>query len=327
MKDLSTSYLGMPLKNPVIVGSCGKTATVASIKAMAENNAGAVVLKSLFEEQIAAELASNLSDYQADYPDALDYIQNYTRESALEPYLDLIADAKKTVQIPVIASINCVSAKEWTSFAKSVEKAGADALELNVSLLPSYPAVSCQQNEQHYFALLDSLRSIISIPISLKMSQYSSGLANLITRLSWTKKVQGFVLFNRYFRPDVDIQSVQVSKADLFSNPTEMAEPLRWVGLLSKNVEADFVAATGIYDSEALIKQLLAGAAAVQIVSAIYKQGPECIGAMLQGLEEWMGEKGFSRLAEFQGKLSYDRNQNPAGFERIQFMKQFGGIA
>ena len=327
MKDLSTTYLGLTLKNPVIIGSCGKTNSVESIQLFAEQNAGAVVLKSLFEEQIAAELAANLEGYQADYPDAFDYIKSFTRENAVESYLDLISDAKKAVQIPVIASINCVSAKEWVDFAKSVERAGADALELNISLLPSDPNISCQQSEQQYFALLDALRPLISIPVSLKMSQYSSGLANLITRLSWTKKVQGFVLFNRYYRPDIDIRSMEISKATVFSSPLEMTESLRWIGLLSANVEADFVASTGVHDSEGLIKQLLAGATAVQTVSAIYKQGPECIGAMLRGLEEWMDVKGFSRISEFKGRLSYRSNENPAGFERVQFMKQFGSVA
>jgi dihydroorotate dehydrogenase (fumarate) len=327
MKDLSTTYLGLKLKTPIIVGSCGLTKTVDSIGALADNKAGAVVLKSLFEEQIEAELVSNLENYQSDYPDAFDYIRGYTRENAVAEYLDLIADAKKAVDIPIIASINCVSGSEWVAFAKSVEKAGADALELNVSLLPSDPRMNCQDSEKHYFDIVDKVSGMISIPLSLKMSSYSSALANLVVRLSWTNKVAGFVLFNRYYRPDVDINKVAVTKADIFSTPSEMTESLRWIALLSTQIEKDLAASTGIHDSDGLIKQVLVGAAAVQVVTALYKNGPGYIGTLLQGLESWMTEKGYGTLADFRGLLSYRDKANPAAFERIQFMKQFGGIA
>ena len=327
MKDLSTHYLGLKLRTPIVVGSCGLTKTVGSIKALAENRAGAVVLKSIFEEQIAAELSQNLENYQADYPDAFDYIQGYTREKALEEYLELIVDAKKAVDIPIIASINCVSAKEWVSFAKSVEKAGADALELNISLLPSDPRLTCQDSEKQYFEIVDKLSGMISIPLALKISHYSSALASLLSRLSWTGKVAGFVLFNRYFRPDVDIKQMTVTKADIFSTTGEMTESLRWIALLSANIDKDFVASTGVHDGEGLIKQLLVGAAAVQVVTTLYKNGAGQIAVMLQELEAWMNEKGYDRLDDFRGSLSHRQTGNPAAFERIQFMKQFGGIA
>jgi dihydroorotate dehydrogenase (fumarate) len=327
MKDFSTKYLGLELQSPIIIGSSGLTRTVDSIKLLAENGAGAVVLKSLFEEQIEAELSHNLKSYQTDYPDAFDYIRSYTRGNALSKYLDLIADAKKAVDIPIIASINCVSGSEWVAFAQSLEKAGADALELNVSLLPSDPRMSSEDSERHYFEIIDKVSANITIPLSLKMSSYSSALANLITRLSWTKKVAGFVLFNRYYRPDVDIQKMTVTKADIFSTPSEMTESLRWIALLSAQVEGDFAASTGVHDSDGVIKQLLVGAAAVQVVTALYKNGPGYIATLMQGLEKWMDDKGYERLDDFRGVLSYGTGENPAAFERIQFMKQFGGIA
>lgn len=327
MKDLSTQYLGLTLPSPIIVGSCGLTKTVDSIRLLAENGAGAVVLKSLFEEQIEAELSSNLESYQADYPDAIDYIRNYTRENALGEYLDLISDAKKVVDIPIIASVNCVSGSEWVAFAKSVEKAGADAIELNVSLLPSDPRQTSQDNEKKYFEIIDRVSAMITIPLAVKMSSYSSALANLIARLSWTGKVAGFVLFNRYYRPDIDIKQLVVTKADIFSTPAEMVESLRWIALLSGQIDKDFAASTGVHDAEGLIKQLLAGAAAVQMVSALYKIGPGHIATSLQALAGWMDEKGYERLTDFRGLLSSKNIANPAAFERIQFMKQFGGIA
>ncbi len=327
MKDLSTHYLGLKLRTPIVVGSCGLTKTVDSIKTLAENNAGAVVLKSIFEEQIASELSHNLEDYQADSPEAFDYIQGYTREKALEEYLELIVDAKKAVDIPIIASINCVSAREWVTFAQSVEKAGADALELNISLLPSDPRLTCKDSEKQYFEIVEKVSSMISIPLALKISHYSSALANLLARLSWTGKVAGFVLFNRYFRPDIDVEKMAVTKADIFSTPGEMTESLRWIALLSANIDKDFIASTGVHDGKGLIKQLLVGATAVQVVTTLYKNGAGQLPVMLEELEAWMDVKGFHRLDDFRGLLSHRQAGNPAAFERIQFMKQFGGLA
>ncbi len=327
MKDLSVNYLGLRLKNPIIVGSCGLTSSVAKIKELAAGNAAAVVLKSLFEEQIQAELASNMESYNTDYPEAADYVREYTRGSAVQEYLSLISDAKQAVDIPVIASINCVSAAEWVSFAKSVEKAGADAIELNISLLPSDPRVTCQEVESLYFSILEKVGSTLSIPIALKMSKYTSTLANLITRLGWKGQVGGFVLFNRFFNPDIDIDRLAVKSADIFSSPEDNADTLRWIALLSGLIEKDLVASTGIHDSSGLIKQLLVGAAAVQVVSTLYKNGSGQIDTLLAGLVKWMEEKSYDSIEEFRGKMSYKQAENPAAFERIQFMKYYGGIA
>lgn len=327
MKDLSVTYLGLKLKNPIIVGSCGLTQSVAKIGELAENNAGAVVLKSLFEEQIQAELASNMESYNTDYPEAADYVREYTRGSAVQEYISLISEAKQAVDIPVIASINCVSGNEWVAFAKSVEKAGADALELNISLLPSNPVMTCQENENLYFSILEKVTSALSIPVALKMSKYSSSLANVITRLSWKNKVAGFVLFNRFCNPDVDIDRLVVKSADIFTTPAENADTLRWIALLSGVIDKDLVASTGVHDGAGLIKQLLVGATAVQVVSTLYRNGSGQINVLLQELENWMEQKSYSKIADFRGKLSCEMVENPAAFERIQFMKYYGGIS
>ena len=327
MKDLSTTYLGLDLKNPLIVGSCGFTHSIAKIGELAENGAGAIVLKSLFEEQILADLSANLESYTTDYPGATDYVREYTRGNEVETYLKLIAGAKKKVDVPVIASVNCVSDKEWTSFAKSVENEGADAIELNVSLLPSNPKVTSQQNEQQYMDIVSSVSEMVSIPVALKMSHYSASLAHLIEKLSWTDKIAGFVLFNRYYSPDIDIETMAVKSSDLLSSPAEGTFPLRWIALLSGIVEKDLVASTGVHDSEGVVKQLLAGATAVQIVSTIYKNGMGQIGTILGGLEDWMERKSYNSLEDFRGKLSYDKVEDPAVFERTQFMKYYGGLS
>ncbi|MBM9606352.1 dihydroorotate dehydrogenase-like protein [Desulfopila inferna] len=326
MKDLSTNYLGLRLKNPLIVGSCGLTGSVDKISELADNNAGAIVLKSLFEEQILAELHQNIESYNTDYPEAFDYVKGYTRDNAVSAYLDLLSGAKQKTQIPIIASINCVSDSEWVSFAKSVENAGADALEINISLLPSQSHKRSVEYEKVYFDVLEKVAALISIPIALKMSRYSSSLANLVARLSWTGKVAGFVLFNRYYRPDFDIENLTVRSAPVFSTPEELATPLRWIALLSNRVGQDFAASTGVHDSAGLIKQLLAGAKAVQVVSSIYTNGAPHITEILKGLEEWMDRKTFNTINDFRGMLSYQDDNDSSGLQRIQFMKNFAGI-
>jgi len=327
MKDLSTTYLGLDLKNPLIVGSCGFTNSVEKIGELAENGAGAIVLKSLFEEQILADFSANLESYSTDYPGATDYVREYTRGNEVDTYLKLIAGAKKKVDIPVIASVNCVSAKEWTSFAKSVENEGADAIELNVSLLPSNPKVTSAQNEQQYVDIVNSVSEMVSIPVALKMSHYSASLANLVQKLSWTDKIAGFVLFNRFYSPDIDINKMVVKSSELLSTPAEGTLPLRWIALLSGIVEKDLVASTGVHDSEGVVKQLLAGATAVQVVSTIYKNGMGQLGTILEGLENWMDEKSYNTLKDFRGQLSFDNVEDPTVFERTQFMKYYGGMS
>lgn len=326
MKDLSTRYLGLSLKSPLIVGSCGLTNSLDKIEEFAVNGAGAVVLKSLFEEQIQAELSSAMESYHADYPGSFDYIRDYTRESAVSEYLELITQAKGKVDIPIIASINCVSGDEWVSFAKSIEDAGADALELNISLLPSDPGKNSVESEQVYFDIIDKVSATTSLPIALKMSRYSSSLVNLVTRLSWTNKVAGFVLFNRYYNPDIDINSLEITSAPVFSSPDEYVVPLRWIALLSTKIEQDLAASTGVHDGEAAIKQLLAGAGAVQVVSALYKHGAPHLAEMLQTIETWMDKQGFNTIDDFKAKLGYDNINKPAAFNRIQFMKYYAGI-
>jgi len=327
MTNLTTTYLGLTLKNPLVVGSCGLTGSAAKILELAEAGAGAVVLKSLFEEQIEAELQQNLDEYQTDYPDAYDYVKQYTRDTAVTEYLDLIADVKKQIDIPVIASLNCVTADEWTSFAGKFEKAGADALEINISLLPSDPKKECGDYEQIYFDVLNKVSKVVSIPISLKMSSYSSSLANLTSRLYWTGKVGGFVMFNRYYQPDINIKTMELASAGVFSHNQDIALPLRWIALLSGMIEADFGASTGVHDSDGVVKMLLAGAQVVQVVSTIYEHGTGHVSSMLSGLEGWMDGQGFSSLEEFRGRLAYKFEDDQSAFERIQFMKHYSGIA
>lgn len=327
MANLSTRYMGLDLKNPIIVGSSGLTNSVENIKAFEDNGAAAVVLKSLFEEQINFMINKTMSQNEAAnaYPEALDYISNYTRDNDVENYLKLIRDARSAVDIPVIASINCVSSYEWTSFARKIQEAGADGLELNVFIMPSDPKRVGEENEAVYFDILDKVKKQVSIPVAIKISHYFSGFANMALKLSWTG-ISGMVLFNRFFSPDIDIDKFKVTATHVFSTKEEMYQTLRWVAMLSGRVHCDLAASTGIHDGKAMIKQLLAGAKAVQIASVLYKKGFNTIGEMLKELEGWMGQHGFDSTSDFIGKMSLKETDNPAAYERVQFMKHFAGI-
>lgn len=319
--------MGLKLKNPIIVGSSGLTNSVENIIELEKRGAAAVVLKSLFEEQINYAVKNTFQqDEMANlYPEADDYIRNYTRQNDVSKYLKLITDAKAAVSIPVIASINCISGDEWVSFAKSMEDAGADGLELNVFVLPSDPSKTADQNEQVYFDIIDHVVSKVSIPVSLKISYYFSSLANMITKLAW-KDIKGLVLFNRFFSPDIDIENFEIKTSNVFSSPSDLAISLRWVAMMSSHVKCDISASTGVHDGNAAIKLLLAGAQTVQLASVLYKKGFKEVTSILETLENWMDRKNFNTIDQFRGKMSIEKAQNPAAFERVQFMKHFSGI-
>lgn len=328
MANLATRYMGLDLRNPIIVGSSGLTSSLENVKELERSGAGAVVLKSLFEEQIRYEINKTMN--QADshdsyYPEAMDYISNYSRSHHIDHYLKLISDSKKSVSIPVMASINCVSAEEWISFAKKIEDAGADALELNVFILPADPNFTGEQNEQIYFDILDQVKKQINIPIALKISYHFSGLAKTALKLSWAG-AKGMVLFNRFYSPDINVDTLKVIPSSIFSTPEEISISLRWVAMLSDRLYCDIAASTGVHDGKGVVKQLLAGAKAVQIASTLYKNGFGRIGEMLKYLETWMEKQGYNTTEEFIGALSLKKAENPAAWERVQFMKHFAGI-
>ncbi len=326
MLNLETEYLGLKLRNPIIIASSGLTNSVEKIVELEANGAGAVVLKSLFEEQILAESALNISLDQSFGYDVHDYITNTMRDTRIDDYIQLIKGAKAKVNIPIIASINCVSDREWMEFTKKIEEAGADALELNIGLLPSDHEVSSEANEKRYFDILEKIRKNTKLPIALKMSQYSAGLSNLIKKLSWTGHVDGFVLFNRYFRPDIDIENLKITSTGVFSSSDDISDSLRWVAIMSNVIELPIAATTGIHQGADVIKQILTGASCVQVASTIYQNGPTHIKTMLTDIEDWMGRKSFDNLDSFRGKMSFNSDQNTIAFERIQFMKHFGSI-
>lgn len=321
--SLTTRYMGLSLRNPVVVSSSGITQSVEGVVRCEESGAGAVVLKSVFEEEMRARTREALagSIFPTDFPEGRDYVERYSHEEAFGRYLRLVREAKEAVSIPVIGSVHCISADGWTDYAGRLQEVGADALELNVFVLPTDPDRDPRSYEDLYFRIAESVRANVSIPIALKIGSYFSGLARTAADLS--RNVDALVLFNRYYRLDIDPEKLRVVPADPFSDAGESLLPLRWISLLSGRVECDLAANTGIHDGVDVVKQLLAGATVVQLCSALYRRGSiRYLRTILEDVAAWMKEKGFRSVDEFRGKLAQITSDDPAAHERVQFVLQ-----
>ena len=343
MVDLSCKYLGLQLKNPLIIGSSGLTSSIENLKTIASMGAGAVVLKSIFEEQIKFETEKLINsddptikswqdafngivgknEYYHD--EAFEYITNYAKEHSLKHYLTLVSEAKKAIDIPVIASIHCSTQYDWQYFAKRIQEAGADAIELNVYLLPSNFEKSSNEIEQVYFDIIKEVKKFITIPFSLKIGYYFSSLAQTALKLSETG-IAGLTLFNRPYNPDIDINTLEVSSSNMYSSDLEYSHSLRWVALLAGKLKCNIAASTGIHNSETIIKQLLAGADAVQMVSLFYEKHFDVLPGILKDIENWMTKHNFKSINDFKGKLSHTNVHNPAAYERVQFIRLYSNI-
>jgi len=323
MANISTKYLGLELRSPIIVGSSPLTDSVEKVKKLADAGAGAVVLKSLFEEQILMDVdAQRVNNMYDSFGDAENYLTYYTKQKSTNDYLELIKSCKRETSIPIIASINCMSHGEWVEFALKMEQAGADAIELNVFVLPAEVEYTGFDYEKSYLDIINQISDVISIPVSVKMSTYFSGMANFLTRLSQTD-IKGMVLFNRFYSPDVDVEKEKVINQSFNSLAVDNSMVLRWMGILSPKVACDLASSTGIVDGDSVIKNMLVGAKAVQVVSSIIKNGPQVITAMNKRLEDWMDSKNYTSTSQFIGKLSQKNIRKPILFERTQFMKYF----
>lgn len=321
MVKLETKYLGLTLRNPLIVSSSGLADSADKIKKIEDYGAGAVVLKSIFEEQINYQ-AGVLSEGE-DYPEASDYISYYTKTHSLDNYLKLIRTAKESTDIPVIPSINCVSADDWINFAKNIESAGADALEVNVFFLPLDKSSKPVSSEKLYFELVERLRKTLSIPFAIKLGQRFTNLFYIIDQL-YNRGTNGVVLFNRFFEPDIDINAMNITPSAVFSSPDEKRNVLRWIAMSSAlNEKISISASTGVHSGDDIVKYLLAGADTVQACSVLYDKGIEYLKEMLGDLEKWMEWKNFENLDQFRAKLNYKNFGDARKYERAQFMKYF----
>lgn len=324
MANLSTRFFGLELSSPVIAASSSMTGHVEQVVKLAEAGAGAIVLKSIFEEEIYLELQEELSlrtELTAD-PEYLDYFDYVIKEDNIKKYLKLIRESKEKTSVPIVASVNCMSSNEWILFARKIEDAGADALELNMFICPSDSIKTSESNEQFYFETVQKVLGAVHIPVSVKISHYFSNLAGLVKKLSGTG-IAGVTIFNRFYKPDIDIENQVVTVADVLSLPEDYLLPLKWTGVLSGLMECELAATTGIHDGETAIKFLLAGASAVQIASVLYKKGPAEITKINHEISEWMDRKGYSSIQEYKGLLSQTQSMS-AAWERTQFMKYFG---
>lgn len=324
MVDISTSFVGLRLQSPIIIGSSGLTRNIDKVKAMAEAGAGAVILKSLFEEQIEAEAKS--MEQHSDYTEASEYIAHYVRTEEVGRYLEQISRYKRELTIPVIASINCIKSDSWVDFAARIEQAGADALEVNIMRIETDLYFDPIASEQRYCDIVSSLRKKLTIPIIVKLSRYHTALPALVDKLR-ASGAQAVTLFNRSYQPDINLSTEELGSGDVFTHVGDFTDTLRFTGLISALVpKIEISASTGIYGWQELTKSLLAGAQTAQMCTALYKEGVSAISNALVALGMWMDKRGYRSIEEFRARLNAEASQDEANvFERIQFMKYFGG--
>lgn len=317
---MKANYLGLELSSPVVVGSSPYTANVANIESCVRNGAGAVVLKSIFEEQIIRQAAS--LDAASWGGDAGEYLERYIGDAYKAEFLRLVADARGT-GIPVIASINCVGTGDtWADYASAMQQAGASALELNIFILPTDRHATAQQIEQAYADVVKEVTSVVTIPVSVKLPMRLTNVLAVGDALLG-RGARGLVMYNRFFEPDIDVQKMAFVIGNPFSEASELRNVLRSVGLLSKALpQLDIAVSSGVHDGEAAVKALLCGANAVQVCSAIHKGGYEAIGAINNYIDRWAERQGFASLEEFCGRMDYGATEDDV-YQRVQYMKYF----
>ncbi len=327
MADLKTNYMGLSLANPVIAGSSSRTITVDKIKALADAGVGAVVLKSIFEEQIRSDMAGvEESLLNSMHAEAYEYLRSdYAMRMGPEKYLERVREIKAAVSIPVIASLNCVNPDRWISFAQKVEATGVDGLELNIYDLPDAHDGGAADIEKRHLDMIEKVSAELTIPIAVKMSPYYSSIPDFVGRLDQLD-IQAIVMFNRFFQPDIDIENLKLKSGINFSTPDDIRLPMRWIAMLRQCVSCDLALTSGVHSAEGAIKAILAGANAVQICSVLYKKGNQVVGEILAGISQWMDDKNFATLDDFRAKLSEPEGSASKGFARAQYVKAFVGV-
>ncbi len=322
--DLSTTYMGLKLKNPIVPSASPLSESVDTIKQMEDAGAAAVVMYSLFEEQIMAEsleLDHYLNYGTESFGEALTYfpeMEDY--KTGPDSYLELITQAKAAVGIPVIGSLNGVSTGGWIDYAKKIQDAGADALELNIYYIPTSVDLPGSEVEQMYLNIVKDVKGSVSIPVAVKLSPYFSSTANMAKQLAGAG-ADALVLFNRFFQPDIDLEALEVAPKLTLSSAYELRLPLRWVAILYGNVKTDFAITSGIHTHEDVLKGLMAGANITMMASALLKNGIGHITTTLNGVKTWMEEHEYESVSQMQGSMSQKAVAEPAAFERANYMK------
>lgn len=321
MKNIETTYLGLRLKSPVIAASSPFTSKVDRIVELEKAGVGAVVLKSIFEEQIAGEAAS-LEQY-SDYPEAAEYLERYIGGDYVQGFVDMIKELKGRVSIPVIASINCASDGAWIDYARTIEQAGADAIELNIFIQPHAADLTAQQVENVYADIVGDVVKKVKIPVSVKLSYRFTNVFNVASGL-YNRGAKGFVLFNRMFEPDIDIDRMEVVAAAPLSEASELRNSIRSIAFASSLMpQVDFVVSTGVHTGEDVVKCLLAGAKAVQVCTALYNDGMKVVGEMNSAVAAWMEDHGYDTVKDFRGLMNARLAPNSDAYGRVQYMRFF----
>jgi dihydroorotate dehydrogenase (fumarate) len=325
--DLTTNYMGMALKNPIVPSSSPLSESLDGIRRMEDAGAAAVVMYSLFEEQITLEShqLDHFLSYGTDgFAEALSYFPDMaTFKVGPDEYLNLIRRAREAVGIPIIGSLNGVSTGGWIQYAREIEEAGASALELNVYYIPTDLEMTGAEVEEMYLSILRDVKNAISIPVAVKLSPFFSATANMAYRLA-EAGANALVLFNRFYQPDFDLENLEVVPHLVLSNSHELRLPLRWVAILHGRVPADFAITTGIHALEDVLKGLMAGAKVTMMASELLQSGVQRIGQVLEGMVQWMEEYEYESVAQMQGSMSQQRVAEPAAFERANYMKVLG---
>ena len=328
--DLTTTYLGLQLKNPIVPSSSPLSRNLNTMKRMEDNGAAAIVLYSLFEEQITLEshtLNHYLTQGVESFPEALTYFPEASEyASGPEEYVEHIRRAKEALDIPIIASLNGVSTGGWVKYARNIQEAGADALELNVYYLPTDPMLSGTEVEQIYLDVLRDVKAAVGIPVAMKLSPYFSALGHMARQLD-EAGADGLVLFNRFYQPDLDVENLEVLPHLVLSTSSELRLPLRWIAILYGRTEADLGLTTGVHTAEDVLKGLMAGASVTMVASELLRNGINRISEILFDLERWLLEYEYESVNQMQGSLSQINCAEPAAFERANYMRTLSSFA
>jgi dihydroorotate dehydrogenase (fumarate) len=327
--DLSTKYLGMPLRTPLVASASPISQEISGIRRLEDAGASAVVLYSLFEEQLkqeSSELEHDLNAGTESFAESTTYFPQYSEfRTGPEGYLNHIRKAKEAVDIPIIASLNGSTLGGWAQFAKQIEEAGADALECNIYYIPTDMNLSGAEVEQTYIDILREVKISIGIPVAVKVSPFFSNMANMAKRLDETG-TNGLVLFNRFYQPDIDLEELEIKPNVLLSSPQELRLPLTWIGILFGRVKASLAATTGVHNAEDVIKLLMAGADVTMLCSALLRNGINHLRHVENGMLEWMEAHEYESVRQMQGSMSQIRCSDPAAFERAQYMRAVKGL-
>lgn len=322
--DITTTYLGLKLKSPIVPSAGPLSQDISDIREMEDAGAGAVVLYSMFEEQIeheALELDWHTSAHAESYAEATSYFpEPFEYKLGPEEYLNHIRKAKEAVSMPVIASLNGKSLGGWTDYSKKMEQAGADAIELNIYLLPTDVNKSASEIEKVYIDIVKSVKGTVKIPISVKMHPFFSATANMAAQLT-NAGADGLVLFNRFYQPDIDLEKLDVVPNVILSTPMAMRLPLRWIAILYGKVKANLAATSGIYTEEDVLKMIMAGANVTMMLSSLLKFGIGHIADVTTRMKAWMEQHEYESIEQMRGSMSYMNVPDPAKFERANYMK------